>query len=90
VNLALLNLLPFPVLDGGHITMALIEIIRRRPVLNLKALEIFQTACALTLFGFMIYVTWFDSWDLVGGKKDVSEEVKIEDIKFAPKPVVTQ
>jgi hypothetical protein len=38
----------------------------------------------------MIYVTWFDSWDLVGGKKDVSEEVKIEDIKFAPKPVVTQ
>ena len=91
VNLALLNLLPFPVLDGGHITMALLEIIRRRPVLNLKALEIFQTACALTLFGFMIYVTWFDSWDLFGGgKKEAGEDVKIEDIKFAPKPVVTQ
>ena len=25
VNLALLNLLPFPVLDGGHITLALFE-----------------------------------------------------------------
>ncbi len=32
VNLALLNMLPFPVLDGGHITLALVEVIRRRPV----------------------------------------------------------
>ena len=32
VNLALLNLLPFPVLDGGHIALALIEAVRRRPV----------------------------------------------------------
>src|SRR5690606_6208449 len=32
VNLAILNLLPFPVLDGGHITLAIVEGIRRRPV----------------------------------------------------------
>src|SRR5262249_20833058 len=32
VNLALLNLLPIPVLDGGHITLALIEMVRRKPV----------------------------------------------------------
>ena len=32
VNLALINLLPLPVLDGGHITLSLIEAIRRRPV----------------------------------------------------------
>jgi regulator of sigma E protease len=32
VNLALLNLLPFPVLDGGHITMALLEWVRRKPL----------------------------------------------------------
>src|SRR6185369_2793692 len=31
VNLALLNMLPFPVLDGGHILLAVIEIVRRRP-----------------------------------------------------------
>ena len=32
INLALLNMLPIPVLDGGHITLAVIEGIRRRPV----------------------------------------------------------
>ena len=30
VNLALLNLLPLPVLDGGHIVFALYEIVTRR------------------------------------------------------------
>ena len=31
VNLAILNLLPFPVLDGGHIVMATVEWVRRKP-----------------------------------------------------------
>ena len=87
VNLALLNLLPFPVLDGGHITMGLVEAVRRRPVMHMKALEVFQTACALLLISFMLYVTWFDTWDLFGGGKAAPAEVKIEDIKFAPAQV---
>jgi len=32
INLALLNLLPLPVLDGGHIVMALVESLRGRPI----------------------------------------------------------
>ena len=32
VNLALLNMLPIPVLDGGHILLAIIEGIRRKPI----------------------------------------------------------
>jgi regulator of sigma E protease len=64
VNLALLNLLPFPVLDGGHITLALVEAVRRKP-LNVRVLEVLQTACALLLIGFMLYVTFFDVGDLV-------------------------
>ena len=39
VNLAVLNLLPIPVLDGGHITLALVEAARRRPV-NVRFLEV--------------------------------------------------
>lgn len=62
VNLALLNLLPFPVLDGGHITLALIESIRRRPV-SAKLLQYIQTGCAAVLIGFMLMIAFFDTGD---------------------------
>jgi regulator of sigma E protease len=68
VNLALLNMLPFPVLDGGHITLALLEVVRRKPV-NQRALEWLQTACVLAVVGFMLYVSFFDVGDLFSGKK---------------------
>lgn len=77
INLAIMNLLPFPVLDGGHITMAIMEAIRRRPM-NSRALEIFQTACALMLFGFIIFVTLKDTGDIFmggGKKKDPKDEI---------------
>lgn len=64
VNLALVNMLPFPVLDGGHITLAIIEGIRRRPV-NARALEILQTGCALLLVGFILFVTYYDVGDMI-------------------------
>jgi regulator of sigma E protease len=64
VNLALLNLLPFPVLDGGHITLALVEAVRRKPI-SVRVLEVVQTACALLLIGFMLYLTFYDVGDLV-------------------------
>ncbi len=63
VNLALLNLLPIPVLDGGHIVLAIIEGIRRRPV-NVRILEKIQGACAMLLIGYMLYVTFYDVQDL--------------------------
>lgn len=63
VNLAILNLLPLPVLDGGHITLSLIEIIRRRP-LDIRVVGVIQNAFALILIGFFIYVTFFDVVDL--------------------------
>jgi regulator of sigma E protease len=82
VNLALMNLIPFPVLDGGHIVMGLVEMVRRRPIVQMRWLEALQTACALMLFGFMAYVSWFDAWDLAGGKGET--EVKFADIRFNP------
>ena len=69
VNLALLNLLPIPVLDGGHITLALVEAIRRRPV-NGRFLEVLQTSCAVLIIGFMLYIAFFDVQDYVGSKPD--------------------
>jgi len=58
INLAIINLLPIPVLDGGHILMAIIEKIRRRP-LSLKFVEYTTTGFAVLLISFMLYVTVF-------------------------------
>jgi regulator of sigma E protease len=80
VNLALLNLLPFPVLDGGHITLAVLEAIRRRPV-SAKLLQVLQSACAVVLIGFMLFIAFFDTGDWVrSARKD-----RIEALVFAPK-----
>lgn len=64
VNLGLLNLLPIPILDGGHIVLALIEWIRRRP-LNGRILAYVQYTFASLVIGFMLYVTFFDAQDLI-------------------------
>jgi len=59
VGLAIFNMLPIPVLDGGHIVIALIEKIRRRP-LNVKVLEYTTLVFAALLISFMMYVTFYD------------------------------
>jgi Zn-dependent protease len=64
VNLALINLLPLPVLDGGHITLSLIEAARRRPI-SAKLLEKIQSGFAALLIAFMIYIMFFDTGDWI-------------------------
>ena len=59
INLAIMNLLPVPVLDGGHILLSCIEWVRRRP-LSAKFQEYTTTAFAVLLISFMVYVTFFD------------------------------
>ena len=59
VNLGILNLLPIPVLDGGHILFALIEMIRRRPVTDRVRDFAIRMGMAL-LLGLMLLATWND------------------------------
>ena len=59
VNLAVLNLLPLPVLDGGHIVMAIIESIIRRPLPS-KIQEYATTVFAVLLISFMLFVSFHD------------------------------
>ena len=66
VNLALLNLLPVPLFDGGHILMGLIEMIRRKPI-NIRLLEMIQVTCFVVVVGYMLYISSFDLVSLVTG-----------------------
>ena len=59
VNLAILNMLPIPVLDGGHTVMGLIEGIFRRKI-PVKFQEWSTTIFAVLLIGLMIFVTYHD------------------------------
>jgi len=59
INLAIINLLPIPILDGGHIVLAIIEKIRRRPM-NVKILEYATTVILISLVLFYIYLSYFD------------------------------
>jgi regulator of sigma E protease len=78
VNLAVLNMLPFPVLDGGHITLAVLEKIFGRPV-KAKPLEVLQTICALLLISLMLFVTSKDVGDHIG-----PADKKRGKVEFAP------
>jgi regulator of sigma E protease len=81
VNLAVLNMLPIPVLDGGHITLSIIEGIRRKPISH-RVGNIIQTTCAVLLIGFMIYIAFYDVQDLPW-KRWLGKE-KTEAIQFRP------
>ncbi len=74
VNLAVLNMMPFPVLDGGHIVLALMESAARKPV-KAKFLEYLQMGFAMMLIGVMLYVTSKDIGDGLGRGGDPSQKV---------------
>jgi regulator of sigma E protease len=63
VNLGLINLLPIPVLDGGHLLLFAIEGVRRRP-LSLRTREV------ASLFGMMFLIALM----LVAFKNDVTRK----------------
>ncbi|MGC9043076.1 MAG: RIP metalloprotease RseP [Myxococcota bacterium] len=61
INLGIINLLPLPVLDGGHIVMSLVEMISRRPipmkariVVNFIGIILILTLTVLVLFNDII------------------------------------
>jgi len=59
INLGLINLFPIPVLDGGHILFASIELLRGRP-LSQKFQQFVLTAGFVFVMGVMLYGFWND------------------------------
>ena len=66
VNLAVFNLLPLPVLDGGQLVMLAVEGIRRRP-LDIRVMERVQQFGLLLILALILFVTFNDVSRLVLG-----------------------
>ena len=85
INLAVINLLPLPVLDGGHILFAALEAIRRKP-LSARLVHATSMAFAFLLIGFMLYVTFFDIQRLTFGQARMSSKPGTEEPAPAAEP----
>jgi regulator of sigma E protease len=64
VNLGILNLLPVPVLDGGHLVFLTIEAIRRKP-LSEQVMEVSQKVGIALLATLMLFVFYNDIFRIV-------------------------
>lgn len=59
INLGILNLMPFPILDGGHLLFLLIEKIKGSPV-SLRIQEIATTVAFFLIISLAVFVTYND------------------------------
>jgi regulator of sigma E protease len=68
INLGVLNLLPIPILDGGHILFMCIEAVRRKP-LSEKVIALSQKIGLAILLSLMAFVIYNDFMRLITGKQ---------------------
>lgn len=81
INLAILNLLPIPILDGGHVVFALWRGIFRRE-LPPKVITIICNIFAILLIGFFIFVSCNDVRNVYGMFKSSDKESEpVGDVK---------
>jgi len=59
ISLAVMNILPFPALDGGHLIVLIYEAIVRKPLPNIVQIRIQQAGMAI-LLAFMVFVLFND------------------------------
>jgi regulator of sigma E protease len=59
LNLGFLNLLPIPVLDGGHICFSLVEMVTKRPI-KAKTMERLIIPFVVLLVALFVYLTYND------------------------------
>lgn len=65
INLGILNLLPIPILDGGHLFFSLVEAVRGKPV-SLRKREMAQQVGLVLLVALMIFAFYNDIFRLLG------------------------
>ena len=66
VNLFLLNLMPVPVLDGGHVLFLLLEVVRGGKPVPERVQAIATQMGLIILLLFMTFVVVLDVWKVTG------------------------
>ncbi len=66
LNLAVLNLLPLPVLDGGHILLACIEKLTKKPVSRSSFVKFTQLVFVFLFLSLMVYIIFLDTERWIG------------------------
>jgi regulator of sigma E protease len=66
INLGVLNLLPIPILDGGHLLFFGLEIVMRRP-LDVRHREVAQQVGLVILISLMAFAFYNDILRVIGG-----------------------
>ncbi len=67
INLGVLNILPIPVLDGGHLLFLTIEAVRRKPVSE-AAIAMAQKVGLALLISIMVFALYNDIMRLITGR----------------------
>lgn len=66
ISIGLLNLLPVPILDGGHLVFYLFEALKGKPVSE-SAQEVGYRIGFGLILGLMVFATWNDIMSIFGG-----------------------
>lgn len=87
INLAILNMLPLPILDGGHIVMAIIEKLTGKAIQKSLVVKIIQSIFALGFIALMIYIIYMDTqrWRGDINQEDIStiqNQYYLKDLDF--------
>ncbi|MDR1282442.1 MAG: RIP metalloprotease RseP [Opitutaceae bacterium] len=76
INLAIFNLLPIPVLDGGHMLFATLQKLRGRP-LPVKLIMNTQVVFMALLLTMILYVSFFDTRRVVRDVRSAPEQTTV-------------
>lgn len=85
INLAIINMLPIPVVDGGHVILSLVEWVQGRPA-QPKIVSALWQSTAVLLILFMLTMTFRDFYRI--NKWTREAEIPAERVEPAPAPAV--
>ncbi|MGF1452649.1 MAG: RIP metalloprotease RseP [Opitutales bacterium] len=84
INLAIINLLPIPPLDGGHILFAIAQKVRGKPLPPTWVLGV-QQVFTILLLGLMAFVLYNDSQRLIGDSERANRIERLEALSVPPR-----